>query len=263
MRGISHERLKHAASDAAEKLVNMLKVRFKVEDLAGVVTCTYVAKEGTLAGDTKVTLEWRVRGQGKFHIEQRARNVLHSTRPKPSIPKALALPLTVACLLKAIEKHRLVPGMKECAEVRILCIGIPKHRADYETCTVKVKGVRVEHIKCEQVNENEWLVHSGAGLNPKGLFKKKISHADAEEKLAPIPPSKALDRLLAVAAFQAEVEKGTFDFMEAQSGFETNASKWHTKSPHLFVMWQGRKGDTDVWEPRLDEVKLAALIRRR
>ena len=102
-------------------------------------------------------------------------------------------------------------------------------------------------------------------LEPKGFVKKKLSNADAEEKLAAIPRSKALDRLLAVAAFRAEVEKGnvTFDSAAAQKGFETNAFKWHTKSPHLFVMWQGRWGDADVWAPRLDEVKIAALSRRR
>jgi hypothetical protein len=262
MRGITHERVRQAASDAAEKLMNLLKVRFRVEDLNGVLACTYVAKEGTLAGDTKVTLEWKVRGQGKIQTEQRARNVLHST--KPSMPMAVEMPLLMACLPKAIEKHRLVPGMEECAEVRVICIGIPKHRASYETCTVKVKGAKVEHIKCEQVNDNEWLVHNGDGLNPKALFKKKISNADAEEKLAPIPLSKALDRLLAVAGFQAEVEKAnvTFDFMEAQKGFETNAFKWHTKSPNVFVVWQGRWGEA-AWAPRLDEVKIKSLIRRR
>ena len=95
MRGITHERVRQAASDAAEKLMNLLKVRFRVEDLNGVLTCTYVAKEGTLAGDTKVALEWKVRGQGKIQTEHRARNVLHST--KPSMPTAVEMPLLMAC----------------------------------------------------------------------------------------------------------------------------------------------------------------------
>ena len=133
---VSHERLRQAAPDAAEKLLNKMKIRLRVEELANILKCTYVPKDGSLGSNSKIAFEWKVRGQGKAQTEHKARNVLHVNH-LPT-PKVIELPLIIACLPKSIEKHLLLPGMKECAEVRVLWIGIPKHRPTYETCTVEV-----------------------------------------------------------------------------------------------------------------------------
>ena len=256
--GITHGRLRQAASDAAEKLTNKLNVRFKV-DLAGMLTCQYVAKEEAPGINTKIQLDWKIKGQGVAHTYPRARNILH--KGDVSIPKDGELPLIVACLPKAIEQHRLVAGMDDCTTIRVLGIGVPKHQESIPTCTVNVNGSEMEHYKCANVVGNTWIVTDK--LKPEGLHVAEIMKYKGVTMFA---SSQEFNKIMAVAQWKAEVEKAVVfkkdvDYVAAMENMELNAFNWKRKATHVFVMWQGRKDSEVVWE--ISEVRISSLIRRR
>ena len=275
-RPITQERLARAGHDAAAKTMKDMEKNLKTE-AADKLTCTYlgtVEEDAPLRCNTRVTYEWKIDGWGSVKHENLISKVLHRDILTPF---SLKTPLLVVCLPGAITKHRSLPAMLKYAQGDVTCraLAIPRpYDADCQTTFINVGGRRVEHLMCAHVSGDTWLVHPSGILSPKDLFKSNV-RPDAKKarltaptlKMEPVRPGELLNKLMAVAHFQAEIERAKIaerevDLNVADERFDKNPFEWRRPPKQVFVLWSLKSGDVGGREQRVDEASFASLSRR-
>ncbi len=274
-RHITRERLARAGNAAAEKAMKDTLKNLKTE-AADKLSCTYlgtVEEDAPLRCNTRVTYEWKIDGLGSVKNENMISKVLHCDLLTPF---SLKTPLLVACLPAAITKHRSLPAMLKYAEGDVTCRALALARpydADCQTTFLNIGGRRVEHLMCAHVSGETWMVHPGGILSPKDLFKSNVRH-DAKkarmtaptQTLEPVRPGELLGKLMAVAHFQAEIERARIaereaDLSVADERFEKNPFEWNKTPKQVFVLWSSKRAEGG-WEQHVGEASFASLSKR-
>ena len=131
------------------------------------------------------------------------------------IPWGLKLPLFASNFPAAITQRQLVPAMRDKEGAVCRAVAIPKtYEGELATTLVVQDGRSVEHVICAHVHGPVSLVHPGGKLDPDDLLQHKIKR-NAKRSRSPLAPVKlaklmhgcALDKLMAIATYRAEVER--------------------------------------------------------
>ena len=129
-------------------------------------------------------------------------------------------------------------------------------------------GRSVEHLLCTNVHGPVCLVHPGGKLHPNDLFQHKIKRTAKRSRssLAPVKLGKlirgcALDKLMAVATYRAEVDRACHDerdvdFDVADSMLEKDPLKWPTVPKTVLALWRTSDGRHHVDEISFPRARL-------
>ena len=167
------------------------------------------------------------------------------------IPWELKLPLFASNFPAAITQRQLVPAMRDKEGAVCRAVAIPKtYEGELTTTFVVQYGRSVEHLLCTNVHGPVCLVHPGGKLHPNDLFQHKIKRTAKRSRssLAPVKLGKlirgcALDKLMAVATYRAEVDRACHDerdvdFDVADSMLEKDPLKWPTVPKTVLALWR-------------------------
>ena len=146
-------------------------------------------------------------------------------------------------------------------------VAIPKtYEGEFTTTFVVQDGRSVEHVICAHVHGPVSLVHPGGKLAPDALFQHKIRRnaKRSRSSLAPVTLGKlihgcALDKLMAIATYRAEVERARHeerdvDFDAADSMLEKDPFRWPTAPKTVLALWTISDGRHHV-----DKVKRGSM----
>ena len=140
-------------------------------------------------------------------------------------------------------------------------------RGDLATTVVLQDGRSVEHFICAKIHDSAFLVHPGGKLSPDALFRHNIKR-HAKRSRSCLPPVKlgklmhgcALDKLMAIAEYRAEVERARYedrdvDLHEADSMLEKYPVRSPTAPKTVLALWRASDGRHHVEEIPLPELR--------
>ena len=127
-------------------------------------------------------------------------------------------------------------------------------RGDLATTVVLQDGRSVEHFICAKIHDSAFLVHPGGKLSPDALFRHNIKR-HAKRSRSCLPPVKlgklmhgcALDKLMAIAEYRAEVERARYedrdvDFHVADALLEKDPFRWEVAPKRVLALWTTSDG---------------------
>ena len=275
-RAITQERLARAGDDAAERAMKDMAKILKTETVEKLI-CTYlgtVEEDAPLHTRTRVKFHWKIDGIGGVDSDNIISKVLHCDYM--AAPCTVKIPFLVACLPLAITTHRSLPAMLKYPKGDAVCraLGVARpHEADCQTTFVNVGGRRVEHLMCAHVSGETWLLHPGDILSPKDLFKSNVRHNAKKarmtaptQKLEPVRPGELLNKLIALAHFQAESERAKIaereaDLSATDERFLKKTFEWNKTPKQVFVLWSSKRAEGGG-EQHVSETSFASLSKR-
>ena len=238
---------------AAEKATQRVRQALSIKDTTLSVSCAYQGPE-TEEDETNLHCMMRVRyvwsaPGGSIDHWVLAGRALHAGGYR-CILWALQRPLLASGLPAAITERQLVPAMRGNKDAVCRAVAIPKHfESEYTTTFVAVHGRMVEHIMCAPVSDSSWFVHPGGTLDHNLLTKQNVRRR-AKRKRCSEPPVMlgeikypcALNKLMAVAFFRAEVERAAsegreVDFARSDVNMEKNPFLWDCTPKTVLALW--------------------------
>ena len=279
---ITDERLIAAGVAAGQAALAGMEMQLKAKDLPhGLVKCTYlgrVEEDEPLRCLTRVKFEWKFHGelfQGTVQHTSFAAKALHAGGRKTGLspPWAAKLPLRVVCLPTTVAQRRLLSAMLAPDEVKCHGMGLPEAgdgRPTVDTTIATRDGKRQEFLKCAHVAGRMWLCHPGGALGTNGLLQLEIPDEPEAKKprgrfyrLPRIYPGEALDKLMALAHFKAEVLRAQLehrepDMSEAIAKYNLDATTW-SKAPKNVVLIWSCKTPEGAWQFEATEVPFKSL----
>ena len=184
------------------------------------------------------------------------------------IPWELKLPLFASNFPAAITQRQLVPAMRHKDGAVCRAVATPKHYGgELATTFVLQDGRSVEHFICAKIHDSAFLVHPGGKLSPDALFQHNIKrHAKRSRSfLAPVKLGKlmhgcALDKLMAIATYRAEVERARYedrdvDFHVADALLEKDPFRWEVAPKTVLALWTTSDGRHHVDEISLPKTR--------
>ena len=222
-RKITPTRLQWAGVLGANRAKKRLRDALQIDEEAISLSCAYQGpdveeEERNLHSLTRVRYIWSANQGTKMDHWALVCKALHGGGIK-TIPWELKVPLLANNFPAAITQRQLVPAMKEGAVCR--AVAIPKtYEGEFTTTFVVQDGRSVEHVICAKVHGPVFRVHPGGKLDPHDLFQHKIKRKRSRSCLAPVKRGRlmhgcALDKLMAIATYRAEVERARHDERDA------------------------------------------------
>ena len=281
-RVITDGRLTAAGVVAGQAALAGMEMELKAKDLPhGLVKCTYlgrVREDEPLRCLTRVKFEWKFLGelfQGTVQHTSFAAKALHAGGRKTGLapPWAAKLPLRVVCLSTTVAQRRPLSAMSAHDEVKCHGMGLPEAGAGRPTADTTIAtrdGKRQEFLKCAHVAGRMWLCHPGGVLGTSGLQQLEISGEPEAKKprgrlsrLPRIYPGEALDKLMAMAHFKAEVlraqlEQREPDMAEAVAKFNVDATTWSKAPKNVVIIWSYKTLE-GAWQLEATEVAFKSL----
>ena len=185
-----------------------------------------------------------------------------------TIPWELKLPLFASNFPAAITQRQLVPAMRDKEGAVCRAVAIPKtYEGEFTTTFVVQDGRSVEHFICAKIHGPAFLVHPGGKLDPDDLFQHKIKRnaKRSRSSLAPVRIGRlmhgcALDKLMAIAEYRAEVERARYedrdvDLHEADRMLEKDPFRWPTAPKTVLALWRTSDGRHHVAEIPLPKLR--------
>ena len=148
-------------------------------------------------------------------------------------------------------------------------VAIPKtYEGEITTTFVVQDGRSVEHFICAKIRGPAFLVHPGGKLDPDDLFQHTIKR-NAKRSRSPLAPVKleklmhgcALDKLMAIATYRAEVERARHesrdvDFAVADALLEKDPFRWPVAPKTVLALWRTSDGRHHVDEIPFPKTRL-------
>jgi len=144
-----------------------------------------------------------------------------------------------------------------------------------KTTYLNIGGRRVEHLMCACISGDSWFLHPGGILHHQDMFKGNVQESakvprlnGPTKKIESLRPCDLLNKLMAIAHFQAEIERADIegrdpDMAVADALFQKNPFEWGKKMPkQIFVLWTS-KYEGGAWEHHVNEVTLSSLYKFR
>ena len=149
-----------------------------------------------------------------------------------------------------LAREQPVPAMRDKGGAVCRAVAIPKHyEGKYTTTRLVLEGRTVEHMICAHISGVTFLVHSGGKLDPHDLVPHKMRRSAkrsrsslAPAKLGQVMPGCALNKLMAVATYRAEVERAMterreVDVAAADALLEKNPFEWGSMPRTVLALW--------------------------
>ena len=186
-----------------------------------------------------------------------------------AIPWELKLPLLASNFPAAITQRQLVPAMRHKEGAVCRAVATPKHYGgELATTFVLQDGRSMEHFICAKIHGPAFLVHPGGKLDPDDLFQHKIKR-NAKRSRSPLAPVKleklmhgcALDKLMAIATYRAEVERARHesrdvDFAVADALLEKDPFRWPVAPKTVLALWRTSDGRHQINEISFPKARL-------
>ena len=222
-RKITPTRLQWAGVLGANRARKSLRDALQIAEEAISVSCAYQGPEAkeeerNLHSLMRVEYVWSTPSGTVDHWVLAAR-ALHAGGFR-CIPWELKLPLFASNFPAAITQRQLVPAMRHKEGAVCRAVATPKHYGgELATTFVLQDGRSMEHVICAHVHGPVFLVHPGGKLlDPQHLLQHKIRRnaKRSRSSLAPVKLGKlihgcALDKLMAIATYRAEVERAPLE----------------------------------------------------
>ena len=271
-RKITPTRLQWAGVLAANRAKKRLRDALQITEEAISVSCAYQGPEAeeeerNLHSLMRVKYVWSTSSGTVDHWILAAR-ALHAGGFR-CIPWELKLPLFASSFPAAITQRQLVPAMRGKEGAVCRAVAIPRtYEGECTTTFVVQDGRSVEHVICAHVHGPVSLVHPGGKLDPDDLFQHKIKR-NAKRSRSPLAPVKleklmhgcALDKLMAIATYRAEVERARHesrdvDFAVADALLEKDPFRWPVAPKTVLALWRTSDGRHHVDEISFPKARL-------
>ena len=271
-RKITPTRLQWAGVLGANRAKKRLRDALQITEEAISVSCAYQGPEAeeeerNLHSLMRVKYVWSTPFGTVDHWVLAAR-ALHAGGFR-CIPWELKLPLFASNFPAAITQRQLVPAMRHKEGAVCRAVATPKHYGgELATTFVLQDGRSMEHFICAKIHGPAFLVHPGGKLDPDDLFQHKIKR-NAKRSRSPLAPVKleklmhgcALDKLMAIATYRAEVERARHesrdvDFAVADALLEKDPFRWPVAPKTVLALWRTSDGRHHVDEISFPKARL-------